>query len=177
MTTKGTSWPGRSADAAARRPAHLPSRDTLRRLAHLVMRRLPRSPSFDTADLMQEFYLRRCCGPSSGIHSDAAIRTALRNLAIDRVRARAAKKRRHPQAASVEFAPDLDASIPDVVHLRRILERLRRVHSRRADVAELKIFAGLTNAELAATLGLHRATVERDWRIARAWLSAALEQR
>jgi predicted DNA-binding protein (UPF0251 family) len=38
----------------------------------------------------------------------------------------------------------------------------------------LRLFAGLTVAEAAETLGLSRATAFRDWSYARAWLAAAL---
>ena len=45
---------------------------------------------------------------------------------------------------------------------------------RKAQIVELKFFAGLTTDEIAATLGISTATVERDWKFARAWLQQAV---
>jgi len=44
----------------------------------------------------------------------------------------------------------------------------------RARLVKLRFFAGLTEEEAAAALGLSRATVQRQWRYARAWLLAEL---
>ena len=47
-------------------------------------------------------------------------------------------------------------------------------HQASAELARLRLFAGLTVAEAAETLGLSRATAFRDWSYARAWLASAL---
>jgi DNA-directed RNA polymerase specialized sigma24 family protein len=38
-------------------------------------------------------------------------------------------------------------------------------------VVEGKVFAGMTNQEIAEVLGISTTTVESDWRTARAWLT------
>jgi predicted DNA-binding protein (UPF0251 family) len=43
-----------------------------------------------------------------------------------------------------------------------------------ADVARLRLFAGLSVDETADALGISRTTAFRDWAYARAWLTAAL---
>ncbi len=43
-----------------------------------------------------------------------------------------------------------------------------------ADVARLRLFAGLSVEQAADALGVSRATAFRDWAYARAWLTAAL---
>ena len=45
---------------------------------------------------------------------------------------------------------------------------------RKARVVEMKFFAGMTNKEAASALGTSDATVERDWKMARAWLIQAM---
>jgi RNA polymerase sigma factor (TIGR02999 family) len=55
------------------------------------------------------------------------------------------------------------------------LERLERNKPRQAKVVELRFFAGLSNPEIAAELSISLSTVEADWRFARAWLRAELE--
>jgi len=44
-----------------------------------------------------------------------------------------------------------------------------------AKVIELKFFTGLTNEEIAQTLGISTATVEREWTLAPAWLFNSLQ--
>jgi RNA polymerase sigma factor (sigma-70 family) len=56
--------------------------------------------------------------------------------------------------------------------LDHALERLDGFDPRRARVVELRYFAGLSIDETARALELSTATVERDWRAARAWLGA-----
>ena len=41
---------------------------------------------------------------------------------------------------------------------------------------ELRFFGGLTKEETAVALGVSRNTVDRDWRVARAWLAARLSE-
>ena len=50
------------------------------------------------------------------------------------------------------------------------LEKLEKFDSRKADVVKLRIFCGLTVAEVVEALGVAKATVERDWSFALAWL-------
>ena len=50
----------------------------------------------------------------------------------------------------------------------------RGTDPRRALVVEHRVFAGLSTADTAQLMGISTATVERDWRAARAWLTAQL---
>ena len=54
------------------------------------------------------------------------------------------------------------------------LTELARVSARQAQVVEARFFGGLTVPEIADSLGVSEVTVMRDWRVARAWLTAAL---
>jgi len=56
----------------------------------------------------------------------------------------------------------------------RALEELAELNERQARVAETKLFGGLTHEEIAAALDISVPTVERDWRLARAFLARAL---
>jgi RNA polymerase sigma factor (sigma-70 family) len=42
-------------------------------------------------------------------------------------------------------------------------------------IVELKFFGGLSIEEMAEVTGVSHATVERDWKMARAWLRRRLE--
>lgn len=54
------------------------------------------------------------------------------------------------------------------------LEELARVDERRATVVEMRYFGGLTVEETASALHVSVDTVMRDWKVARAWLTARI---
>ena len=62
----------------------------------------------------------------------------------------------------------------NLLDLHEALERLGQADRRKARIVELKFFAGLTTDEIAETLRISSATVERDWKFARAWLYRAV---
>ena len=62
----------------------------------------------------------------------------------------------------------------DLVALDEALASLAEDYPRRSQVVELRYFGGLTNEEIAEVLKVSPATVERDWRYARAWLHQKL---
>jgi RNA polymerase sigma-70 factor, ECF subfamily len=65
----------------------------------------------------------------------------------------------------------------DVVDLDIALTKLAAIDARKAHIVEMKFFAGMTNQEVAAAVGVSDATVERDWKLARAWLINAVGAR
>ncbi len=50
------------------------------------------------------------------------------------------------------------------------LEKLEELVSRKADVVKLRVLWGLKIGEIAESLDIGRATVDRDWSFAKAWL-------
>jgi RNA polymerase sigma factor (TIGR02999 family) len=100
----------------------------------------------------------------------------MRRVLVDHARRRQAAKR----GAGVQRL-ELDerlvaAGLPDeeLLALDEALSRLRRLDPRQCEVVELRYFAGLTAEETAELLGISRATVNREWRTARAWLFRCL---
>ena len=63
----------------------------------------------------------------------------------------------------------------DLLALDEALTELARRSERQARIVEYRFFAGMTVEEIAPVLEVSRATVERDWRMARAWLMVQLE--
>ncbi|HEX6885229.1 MAG TPA: sigma-70 family RNA polymerase sigma factor [Planctomycetota bacterium] len=106
---------------------------------------------------------------------------AMRRVLVDHARARGREKRgggaaRVPLEGERIPAPTgLDLEL-DVLALDRGLEELARHSERAARVVELRFFAGLSEEDTAEVLGVARATVTRDWRAARAWLSDWLQR-
>ena len=64
----------------------------------------------------------------------------------------------------------------DVLGLDVALRDLARLDPRQATLVEYRYFGGLTVSELAETLGVSETTVERDWRVAKAWLKSQLRK-
>ena len=62
-----------------------------------------------------------------------------------------------------------------LMRLDGALNELADNHARRAQMIELVYFGGLNRIEVAATLDVSEGTVDRDLRLARAWLRTALE--
>jgi len=106
---------------------------------------------------------------------------AMRRVLVDHARARGRAKRgggaeRVPLEGELAAAPSgLDLEL-DVLALDRGLAELARHSERAARVVELRFFAGLSEEDTAEVLGVARATVTRDWRAARAWLSDWLQR-
>ena len=63
----------------------------------------------------------------------------------------------------------------DVLALDETLERLASFAPLQARIIEMRFFAGMTTPELARALDLSESTIERHWRLARAWLRSELE--
>ena len=68
------------------------------------------------------------------------------------------------------------AKLPvDLVALDQALTQFATFDPRKAEIVELHFFAGLSNEEVAGALGISRATVQRDLRLAKAWLKSQLQ--
>ena len=70
---------------------------------------------------------------------------------------------------SLTWADRIDFDI-----LEKALIRLAAIDKGKADIVELRYFAGMSHQEIAEVTGTSEATVKRGWRAARAWLLDAL---
>jgi RNA polymerase sigma factor (sigma-70 family) len=64
----------------------------------------------------------------------------------------------------------------EVIAVHDALEELRKLDERLVKVVEMRYFVGLTETEIAESLGVTERTVRRDWDKARALLFGALRQ-
>jgi RNA polymerase sigma factor (TIGR02999 family) len=148
----------------------------LHRLAHRQMRAERSGRTLQTTALVHEAYLRlvdtRRVRWESRAHFLGVAAQAMRRVLVDAARARKARKR-GGAAAMVPLdeaplaAPERAASI---VALDDALTALADVDPRKSQVVELRYFGGLSVAETAAVLRVSPETVQRDWRVAKAWL-------
>lgn len=104
---------------------------------------------------------------------------AMRQVLVNHARDRSAAKRGGGDVR-VSLA-DADAAVaavdPGVLDLDAALSDLATLDERQARLAELKLFGGLTNPEIAEALGVSLRTVELDWTMAKRWLARRLEVR
>jgi RNA polymerase sigma factor (TIGR02999 family) len=153
----------------------------LRRVAGREMRHEKPGRTLQTTALVHEAYLRLLKDASLSFESRAHFlgiaARAMREILIERARARAARKR-GGQAVRITL-DDLAAPVPepsvDVLALDEALQRLARLDGRHARVVELRYFGGLSVEETAAAMQLSPATVKRAWTLARAWLYRELK--
>ena len=81
------------------------------------------------------------------------------------------------EVAASEGPPvDMEATSVDALDLDEALTRFAALDPDKARLVELRYFAGLSIPEAAAALGVSRATVGREWAVARAWLRRELSR-
>jgi RNA polymerase sigma factor (sigma-70 family) len=61
--------------------------------------------------------------------------------------------------------------------LNAALDRFAAIDPLKAELVKLRFFAGLSEEETAAAMGISRATASRYWTYARAWLINALDEK
>jgi RNA polymerase sigma factor (TIGR02999 family) len=154
--------------------------DRLRELAHQRLRVWGGESSLNTTGLVHEAYLRLV--EASGVdapdraHFLALASQIMRNLLVDRARARLAAKRGGGKAP-LELQEGFWISDEDssrVIELHEALTRLKSLSPRQSQLLEHRYFGGLTLEETAAALGVSLATAKRELRLARAWLALEL---
>jgi len=100
----------------------------------------------------------------------------MRQFLIDEARRRGAQRRGGDQlqvTLDAERVGEFDTAV-DVIELDVALTRLQAIDERKARAIELYYFGGLGYNELAAELGISRATAHRELRFARAFIAAEL---
>lgn len=148
----------------------------LRRIAAGHMRRERRACSVQATDLVHEAYLRLVNQAATPLrdrsHFFQVAAHVMRQILIDRARKRRAGKRGGDVPhISLDNALDLaEADSGDILALEHALARLQNVDGRQCRVVEMRFFAGMSEDAIAEVLGVSTRTVNREWRMARAWL-------
>lgn len=137
-----------------------------------------------TTELVDEVFVRlvedRMAGARDRTHFYRIMGRVMTGLVIDAIRHRRALKRGGGtlvvplSEAHLEVRTQM--SPEQLLALGESLDELRDAHERSAQVVELRYFVGMTEAEVAALLDVSRATVQSDWRFARAFLRGRLEE-
>jgi RNA polymerase sigma factor (TIGR02999 family) len=153
--------------------------DELRRLAAAQMAREKPGQTLDATALVHEAYLRLAGKHSfeSRSHFFRAAAEAMRRILIDKARHKRRIKRggAGERVPLVDVAAAADTPAGDLLALDEALDRFAALDPARAELVKLRYFAGLSEEEAAAALGISRATASRYWTYARAWLIDALD--
>ena len=148
----------------------------LRRLAHAYMRRERPGHTLQTSALINEAYIKlvdhRGMRWQNRNHFYAVAAQAMRRVLVDYARSRGYLKRgggvrivELDQAAAVA-----EQQAAELIALDDALTSLAALDPRKCLVVEMRYFGGMSADEVAEVLGVSSATVNRDWKTARAWL-------
>jgi len=152
----------------------------LRRLARKYLRHERANHTLQPTALVNEAYLRLVDQHSVLWQNRAQFfglaAKLMRNILVDHARSREAAKRggQHYSVSVSELDRVSKSSEVDLVVLHEALERLAAYDNQKSRIVELRFFGGLTIEETAEVLDISHATVERDWKMARAWLRREL---
>ncbi len=153
----------------------------LRGLARARLSKGARYPLLDTTSLVHESYLRFASAGQLRVEDrQHFLRYAghvMRSVIVDFVRQRLTE-RRGGGAVHVTLNSQIGASIGagegEILRVHEALEELAQHDARMVQVVEMRYFAGMTETEIAAALGVTERTVRRDWEKARLLLAQAL---
>ena len=144
----------------------------LRRLAAYHLKAESDADTLQATALVHEVYLRmgslRSIDWKGRPHFISVVTRMMRRILVDQARARNAAKR--DAAAMEENPPAHEPRLLDTLAVDQALERIAQHYPRCAQIVELRFFGDLDFQEIAGVLDISLATVERDWRFARAWL-------
>jgi RNA polymerase sigma factor (TIGR02999 family) len=154
--------------------------DELRRVAHYYLSRQRPDHTLQTTALVNEAYLRLADQTNprweNRVHFFGVAARAMRQILVSYARSQQCQKR-----GGGAFKVDLEEAAlvspeesKEIVDLHEALEQLSALDSRKAQVVELKYFAGLNYDEIAEVLKISRITARRDWEFAKVWLYTEL---
>jgi RNA polymerase sigma-70 factor, ECF subfamily len=154
----------------------------LRKLAGNYLRRERPDHTLQPTALVNEAYLKlidqRDAKWQNRAHFFGVAAQLMRRILVDHARAHQAAKRggSDKQRLSITSAGQLsEEPDTDILALHEALNELTEIDPQQGRIVELKFFGGLSIEETAEVLDIGHATVERDWKMARAWLRRKLE--
>lgn len=103
----------------------------------------------------------------------------MRRLLINHANARNAEKRGGDaiRVTLNESSVSAESADADLIDLEEALQSLAELDERKAELIELQYFGGMSFREMEAVTGLSSSTLDRDLRLARAWLKDALAKK
>lgn len=155
--------------------------DELRRLAGSYLRRERAGHTMQPTALVHEAYMKlidqRCVKWQNRAHFFGIAAQVMRRILMDHARKTGAEKR-GGEAAKFSLDEELlvvsDSRSAELLALDEALDDLGRLDEAKARIVELRYFGGLSIEETAEVTGVSVPTVNRQWRMAKAWLYSRL---
>ena len=155
--------------------------EELRKLAAAKLAQEKPGQTLQATALVHEGYLRLVGSDvqwDNRGHFFAAAAEAMRRILIDDARRKASEKHGGgvTRIALEESVAEAEKSTFDLLAVNDALSQLEAEDPQMAEIVKLKFFAGLTLEETAKATGRSRASTQRDWSYARAWLYGKLAE-
>ncbi len=148
--------------------------DELREIARLQMSRQNAAHTLQPTALVNEACLKLLGQGKwkSESHFLAVASVAMRQVLVDHARRRASAKRgAGGRRFSMTMAEHHASYEPeDILELDDLLGELAKLDSQASQIAQLKLFGGMTNEQISEALSISRTSVVGKWSVARAWL-------
>jgi RNA polymerase sigma-70 factor (ECF subfamily) len=156
--------------------------DELHRLANFYMRKQSPGHTLQATALVNEIYIKlintKNVNWKDRAHFFAVAAQAMRQILIDHARSHKYAKRggdaRKVELDEVAIIAQEQAAI--LIALDDALKSLSVIDQRKSQIVELRFFGGLSIEETAEVMKISTPTVEREWRLAKAWLYRELSQ-
>jgi RNA polymerase sigma factor (TIGR02999 family) len=164
--------------------------DELRKLAAARLAEERPGQTLSSTSLVHEAYIRLVAptqregeAPAEPLtwdsrgHFFAAAAEAMRRILVEAARSKASAKRggQFQRIELSEVARTASGDHLDLLALDEALTELEKSHAEKAQIVKLRFFAGLSLEDAAEAAGISRATAQRHWTYARAWLFGRLK--
>lgn len=152
----------------------------LRQCARRILASQSSEITLQTTDIVHEACIRLIESPSEyecKAHVYRCAAKAMRHLLIDHARAKSAQKRNGQQLRTIwidDLLGDIDINL-GLLTIDKTLTEMASISDRLETIAELHYLAGFTQAKIAEILSTSLATVERDLKFARTFLTDRLQ--
>ena len=155
--------------------------EELRKLAAAKLAQEKPGQTLQATALVHEGYMRLVGEDvrwDSRGHFFAAAAEAMRRILVDHARRKTSEKHGGgvTRVALEDNVAEAENSTFDLLAVNDALSQLEAEDPQMAKVVKLKFFAGLTLEETAKAIGRSRASTQRDWSYARAWLYGKLAE-
>ena len=156
--------------------------DELREVEAAQLRREPANHTLQPTSLVHEVFIKLIDQEQvvwhGRTHFLAIGAQAMRRILVDHAR-RNKRLKREGARKRLSFDELLTISrfrTDDVLAIHEALKELQVLNPRQSEIVELRFFGGMTAVEVSEHLGVSKSTVDREWRIARAWLRKELSE-
>jgi RNA polymerase sigma factor (TIGR02999 family) len=155
--------------------------DELRKLAASYLRRERPDHTLQPTALVHEAYLRLVdqtrVNWQNRAHFFGVAAQIMRRLLVDYARKHNAEKR-GADFQKLSLDENIEKAVErgdEILALDRALEALAEIDEQKARMVELRYFGGLTVEETAEVMGVTPVTINRHWRMAKAWLHGQMK--